>query len=133
MARDAPVERIEGAVGDVPQHTSCRSGKTQCPEELDATCPVPRERTVIEREMPTREALVLGERLEEWRRLLVVHREQRELLSPVEHDDDPRRPAAEASARVVKEHRAATLLYGPVASSNPSSTARTRVPISSRS
>lgn len=133
MPADRPVERVEHSVGDGGEQPACGSGEPHRAQELDSSRPVPDKGAIAAREMPAREALVLGERLEELRRLLVVHREQRELLSPVEEDDDPRRPAAEPSTGVVEEDRAAARLYGLVASSNPSSTARTRVPISSRS
>jgi hypothetical protein len=55
--------------------------------------------------MSAREAFPMGEWLEKRRRRLVVHGQERELVTPIEENDDPRRPAAEASAPVVEEHR----------------------------
>ena len=58
-------------------------------------------------EVPAREPLVLGERLEERRRLGAAHGQQCEISAPVESGDDPRRPAAEASVAVVEQDGAA--------------------------
>ncbi len=59
--------------------------------------------------MPAREAFPMGEWLEKRRRSLVTHGQKRELATPIEKDDDPRRPAAEPSSAVVEEHRATQL------------------------
>ena len=65
---------------------------------------VAQERAVATREAPAREALGLWERLEQGARGDVVEREDRQPLAAIEADDDTRRPAAEASARVVQEN-----------------------------
>jgi hypothetical protein len=55
--------------------------------------------------VPGREALFFREWLEEVNGICVTHRQERQLFGAVEPGDDPRRPAAEASASVVQEHR----------------------------
>ena len=84
------------------------------------------ERAVPSGETPARDALVLRERREQGRCGVVVERQDRKAPGAVEADDDTRRPAAEASARVVQEDRP---LEAQRALSNPSSVARTSGPI----
>jgi hypothetical protein len=55
--------------------------------------------------MPARKALVGGELGEQQRRTLVTQREDGELATPIESDNDTRRPAAEPSPGVVEEQR----------------------------
>ena len=83
MSRDEPVRRVG--------HTSADDA-------------VAEERAVAPRQSPAREALGLGERLEQRCRGDIVEREDGEPLAAIEADDDTRRPAAEASARVVQEN-----------------------------
>ena len=108
MVRDDVVERV----GDMPAKDA-----------------VSEERAVTARQAPARKPLVLRKRCEQHRRSGVAERNDRELLAEVEADDDTRRPAAEASARVVQEDRS---LEGHRALSNPSRVARTSCPIVSR-
>jgi hypothetical protein len=84
------------------------------------------ERAVAAREAPAGEALGLWERGEQRRRCGVVERQDRQAPAGIEAGDDTRRPAAEASARVVQEDRA---LDAQRALSNPSRVARTSGPI----
>ena len=108
MVSDGAVERV----GDTPTKDA-----------------VSEERAVTARQAPARKPLVLRKGCEQHRRRGVAERNDREPLAEVEADDDTRRPAAEASARVVQEDRS---LEGHRALSNPSSVARTSCPIVSR-
>jgi hypothetical protein len=67
--------------------------------------PVPDERAVASRQPPAREALVVGKRLEQRRRLGILERQERKPLAAVEAGDGTRREAAEPSGRVVQEYR----------------------------
>jgi hypothetical protein len=77
-------------------------------------------------EPPAREAHVLRQRCDERGGSGVVEWKDREPLATVEADDGTRRPAAEASARVVEQNRPPE---GHLTLSNPSSVARTSGPI----
>jgi hypothetical protein len=71
--------------------------------EAPADPAVAGQRAVAVHEAPARDALVVRERGEERTGSRVVERKHRE--SPaVDPDGDPRRPAAEPSARVVEEN-----------------------------
>ena len=83
-------------------------------------------RPVALHEPPARVALVLWEGSSKRLRRRIVERQEREAPPAVESDDDTRRPAAEASARVVEQHRSAR---SHLALSKPSSVARTSGPI----
>jgi hypothetical protein len=87
---------------------------------------VAEDRAVALHEAPAVEALVFRQRREKVSRHEIVERDERKAVSSVEEDDDTRRPAAEASAGVVQEDRAAQRHR---ALSNPPSVARTRGPI----
>ena len=87
---------------------------------------VAEDRAVALHEAPAVEALVFRQRREKVSRHEIVERDERKTMTSIEADDDTRRPAAEASAGVVEEDRAAQR-YRPL--SNPSSVARTRGPI----
>lgn len=67
---------------------------------------MPDESPVAEQQTPTLVPLGIGQRGQKPISGVIVQRQERELLTPVEVDDDTRRPAAEASARVVQQHRA---------------------------
>ena len=83
-------------------------------------------RPVALHESPACTALVLREILEKNRCRPIVEGQDRETLSVIDSDDDTRRPPAEASARVVQQHRSARSHR---ALSKPSSVARTSGPI----
>jgi hypothetical protein len=76
-------------------------------QECDATSSVACERrAVAEDEPPTLSARLLGHGSEEAAGVVVVEREQSQLLVAVKVDDEPRRPAAELSATGVQKDRA---------------------------
>jgi hypothetical protein len=63
------------------------------------------ERSVMPHESPAREALLGRESGDERARRGVVEREDRQPAASIDPGDDPRRPPAKASARVVQQHR----------------------------
>ena len=79
-------------------------------------------RPVAFHESPARVALVFGETVEQTGRRRIVERQEREMLSVIDSDDDTRRPPAEASAGVVEQHGSAR---SHLALTKPSSVART--------
>ena len=119
------------AVGNDPAEDVSTVGDEAVERVGDASTEdaVSEERAVTARQAPARKPLVLWKGREQNRRRGVVERKDREALAEVEADDDTRRPAAEASARVVQEDGS---LEGHRALSNPSSVARTSCPIVAR-
>jgi hypothetical protein len=77
------------------------------PKQLDSRGAAGRDAAVRTDEVPRGEPLVLGKRLEERVGCRIVERQQREPSGMVESCDGTRREAAETSASVVEEHRAA--------------------------
>ena len=104
-----------------------------CDEAIDGVRHAPPEHAVADEravapgETPAREPLGLRQRHEQRWRCDVVERQDCEAFADVEADGDTRRPAAEASTRVVQEDRALERRHR--ALSNPSSVARTSAPI----
>lgn len=105
MPGDEPIQRV----GQAATHDAVADG-----------------RPVALHEPPARVALVLWEGIEQSGRRRIVERQEREAPPAVDSDDDTRRPAAEASACVVEQHRSAR---SHLALSKPSSVARTSGPI----
>jgi hypothetical protein len=87
-----------------PARTPCELHGAQ---ELRTTSAAADDGAIAPHEVPGREPLLFDETLEERGSCFVAHRQEPELLSAVEVDDDPRRPATESSTRVVDEHWAA--------------------------
>jgi hypothetical protein len=96
---------------DSLEHARDRSAEPCRASELDEPRPVPDEPAVSKREAPALVARGLREWSEERARFLVVDREDGKLVVPIESDDDTRRPAAEASTRVVEQDRPAELAH----------------------
>ena len=100
-------------------------------EQLREAAAMARERAVHSREPPGRQPLALAQVGEERSRQLVLQRQERELVTPVETSDAARGEAAEPAVAVV-EQNGARLLYLRAPSSKPSSAALTSGPIVSR-
>ncbi len=82
-------------------------------KEHDACAPVSRDRCAIaENEPPTFAAFFLGDRREQEAGLLIRERKQRQFLTSVKRDDDPRRTTAESSAAGVEQNRTRELKAG---------------------
>lgn len=89
------------------QHPAERAGQPDLGEERDApTAVAGTQGPVAEDEPPALAACLLGHGREQIAGFVVSEREHRQLLVPVERDDDPRRPPAELSATRVEQNRA---------------------------
>ena len=100
-------------------------------EQLRGAAATAGERAVYPREPPGRQPLALGQLGEERSRRVVLQRQERELVTPVDTSDAARGEAAEPALAVV-EQNGARLLYLRAPSSKPSSAALTSGPIVSR-
>jgi hypothetical protein len=106
VSRHEPVECVDSVrePNALERRTQTTRQAQLAEERRTGSSVAAQRRPVAEDEPPALRALVLGNRRKEPVGLAVPEREQREPLASVERGDDPRRPAAEASAAVVEEH-----------------------------
>ena len=129
MAGDEPVETVKNRRGNPAEKAADRTRESHGLQQVGHAAAVPGERAIPPREAPGIEPLAVGEPGEQRRRRVVLQRQDGEVLSPVEPDDDQGGEPAEPAPGVVEEHGAAERVYEAAPSSNPSSVARTRAPI----
>jgi hypothetical protein len=109
VARNEAVRVLDDAVRKGVKETAGRPGAAHRAQKYDASSPALDERPVREHQAPRRHARVIGYPFEQVRHSFVLQRQECEALFAVELGDDPRRPAAEPSARVVEENGAVEL------------------------
>lgn len=108
MAGNHFVDRVEErACPDRAEQPPERAGRPDLREEGDRPAAVAwNSQAVAEDEPPAFVALLLRDRCEEAGRLRVDEPDEGQLPAPIEHGDDPRRPATELSSPRVDENRA---------------------------
>lgn len=107
MPGDERVELFERSLE--PLCRPCRPHVAEHPQEVDTRTGAGRDLPVRPDEVPGRKPFLGGERSEQHVRRVVIERKQGEPAVAVGGCDGTRREATEASASVVKQHRAAKL------------------------
>ena len=109
MVRQELVDRVgEAGQPQSAQDATDGTGQIELDEQEDAPASIARHRCAVsEHEPPAFAASSRFDGRQQPARLVILERQQRQLVMDVDPGDDPRRPAAQPSAAVVQHHGAA--------------------------